>query len=515
MRVCIRNKYYYLFELITNTLNIVYLVKCYNVNYSMASLKKNVIYSSLLTTANYIFPLLTYPYVSRVLGVDKIGVCNFVDSIINYFVLFSMLGINIMGIREIASCKDNREELNKRFSSLFILNTISTSIVLILLIIAIETVPKLYEHRDIMYIGVLKLIFSYLLIEWLYKGLENFKFITTRTIILKCIYVLAVFLFVKDVDDYKIYYFIMSIMIVINAIINIVYSTKFVSLKLKKNCIKPFLRSFFVLGFYMILTSMYISFNVTYLGFVSGETEVGYYTTATKLHGIILSIFTAFTGVMLPRMSSLVSENNISEFKLMLNKSVNILFSFSIPLVYFCIIFADKIILLISGEGYEGAIIPMQIVIPLILIIGYEQILVIQILMPLKKDKYILINSIIGASIGLLSNILFVGTYKSVGSSLVWLISELSVFISAQYFVWKSVKINFPFIIFFKAIIYNLPLGIILYIIYSFNGISPILMLFYSILVLIFYSLFLQYYIIKNPILINLVTVIFNRLHKD
>lgn len=260
---------------------------------------------------------------------------------------------------------------------------------------------------------------------------------------------------------------------------------------------------------------MYISFNVTYLGFVSGETEVGYYTTATKLHGIILSIFTAFTGVMLPRMSSLVSENNISEFKLMLNKSVNILFSFSIPLVYFCIIFADKIILLISGEGYEGAIIPMQIVIPLILIIGYEQILVIQILMPLKKDKYILINSIIGASIGLLSNILFVGTYKSVGSSLVWLISELSVFISAQYFVWKSVKINFPFIIFFKAIIYNLPLGIILYIIYSFNGISPILMLFYSILVLIFYSLFLQYYIIKNPILINLVTVIFNRLHKD
>lgn len=200
----------------------------------MASLKKNVIYSSLLTTANYIFPLLTYPYVSRVLGVDKIGVCNFVDSIINYFVLFSMLGINIMGIREIASCKDNREELNKRFSSLFILNTISTSIVLILLIIAIETVPKLYEHRDIMYIGVLKLIFSYLLIEWLYKGLENFKFITTRTIILKCIYVLAVFLFVKDVDDYKIYYFIMSIMIVINAIINIVYSTKFVSLKLKK-----------------------------------------------------------------------------------------------------------------------------------------------------------------------------------------------------------------------------------------------------------------------------------------
>jgi O-antigen/teichoic acid export membrane protein len=94
----------------------------------MVTLKKNIFYSTILTTANYIFPLLTYPYVSRVLGVDKIGICNFVDSIINYFVLFSMLGVGIVGIREIAKNKNDKECLNKTFNSLFFLNTLSTTI---------------------------------------------------------------------------------------------------------------------------------------------------------------------------------------------------------------------------------------------------------------------------------------------------------------------------------------------------------------------------------------------------
>ena len=369
----------------------------------MVTLKKNIFYSTILTTANYIFPLLTYPYVSRVLGVDKIGICNFVDSIINYFVLFSMLGVGIVGIREIAKNKNDKECLNKTFNSLFFLNTLSTTIMLVLLIIAINIVPKLNEHKELMYIGAFKLVFNYLLIEWLYKGLEDFKFITNRTVIIRCLYVISVFIFIHDVNDYKLYYLLMALMVVLNSIVNILYSRKFVKYSLSNIYIKPYIRPFIILGLYMLLTSMYTSFNVAYLGFVAGETEVGYYTTATKLYGIILSVFTAFTGVMLPRMSALIAEHNIDEFKNLLKKSVNLLFGFSIPLISFTMIFAKPIILLLSGKGYDGAITPMQIVMPLILIIGYEQILVIQTLMPLKYDKAILINSIVGACIGILS----------------------------------------------------------------------------------------------------------------
>lgn len=178
---------------------------------------------------------------------------------------------------------------------------------------------------------------------------------------------------------------------------------------------------------------MYTSFNVAYLGFVANETEVGYYTTATKLYSILLALFTAFTGVLLPRMSSLLAENKLDEFKLLLQKSVNILFTFSIPVIIISTIMAPEIIQIIAGKGYEGAIIPMRIVMPLMLIIGYEQIMVIQTLMPLRKDKAILYNSILGATTGVLMNVLLVSTYKSIGSSIVWVTSELVVLTASQF----------------------------------------------------------------------------------
>lgn len=477
----------------------------------MVTLKKNIFYSTILTTANYIFPLLTYPYVSRVLGVDKIGICNFVDSIINYFVLFSMLGVGIVGIREIAKNKNDKECLNKTFNSLFFLNTLSTTIMLILLIIAINMVPKLYENKELMYIGALKLVFNYLLIEWLYKGLEDFKFITNRTVIIKCLYVISVFLFVHDVNDYKLYYLLMALMVVLNSIVNILYSRKFVKYSLSNIYIKPYIRPFIILGLYMLLTSMYTSFNVAYLGFVAGETEVGYYTTATKLYSIILSIFTAFTGVMLPHMSTLIAEHKIDEFKNLLHKSVNLLFGFSIPLIMFTIIFAKPIILLLSGKGYDGAVIPMQIVMPLILIIGYEQILVIQTLMPLKKDKAIFINSIVGACIGILFNMLLVSSYKSIGSACVWLLSELSVLVMAQYFVKKYININFPILYLLKNIIYNIPSIILILLICDLSKNSLINMLIGGIIMML-YSIILQYFFIRNTIFINIINKVLRKI---
>ena len=250
---------------------------------------------------------------------------------------------------------------------------------------------------------------------------------------------------------------------------------------------------------------MYTSFNVAFLGFVSNESEVGYYTTATKLHSIILALFTAFTGVMLPRMSSLVAENKFDEFRNLFNKSVNILFGFSIPIIIFTFIFSSEIILLISGNGYEGAIIPMQIVMPLVLIIGYEQILIIQVLMPLGKDKPILINSIVGASVGILSNILLVPLLKSIGSSLVWLISELSVLNSAQYFISKNIKIGFPLKLLIKSIIFHIPLALFLFLISDIDFLNMTLRMFLGFIIMVIYCFILQYNILKNSTFKNLI----------
>lgn len=231
------------------------------------------------------------------------GVCNFIDSIINYFILFSMMGISTIGIREIARSKGDNFSLSKTFSSLLILNIVSTIVVLIGLLITIYLVPELHKYREMMYIGALKLVFNCLLVEWFYKGLENFKFITQRTIFVRLIYVVLVFICVRDKNDYGIYYLLTVLTIVFNAVINILYSQKIIHITLSGISVRPYLRPFFILGLYYMLTSMYTSFNVAYLGFVSGETEVGYYTTAVKLYTILISLFTAFTGVMMPRMT--------------------------------------------------------------------------------------------------------------------------------------------------------------------------------------------------------------------
>lgn len=469
----------------------------------MPSIKKNFLYSSVLTTANYIFPLLTYPYVSRVLGVNNIGICNFVDSIVNYFILFSMMGINIVGIREIAKVKNDKEGLNRTFNSLFLINTISTTIVLVLFIASIFSVPKLYEHRDLMLFGALKLIFNYLNIEWLYKGLENFKYITTRSLLVKCCYVICVYIFIHDRSDYILYYALLCGIIVINGLINISYSRKFVQFSCQSLNFRPFIGPLLILGLYTFLTSMYTSFNVAYLGFTSGEIEVGYYTTATKLYSILLSLFSAFTGVLLPRMSSLISENRTEDFKQLLGKSVDILFAFAFPLVIFSVILAPQIISILSGNGYEGAILPMRIVMPLMLIIGYEQVLVIQTMMPLKEDKSIFRNSVMGAVTGLILNILLVSKLHSVGSAIVWVISELVVLVSAQSFLFKHYKISFPIKKLLIAFLCHLPLLLCIIMIVKIN-MEPIVQLFVAIVVSVIYCFILQVFILKNETAVGL-----------
>ena len=404
-------------------------------------LKKNIAYSSLLTVANYIFPFLTFPYVTRVLGVANFGMCNFYSSVVSYFILFSMMGMSTLAVREIAKCKGDKNELNKTYSSLLVINGITTVISIVILLLSLIFIGKFQEHPQFVIIGAIHVLSNYFLLEWLFRGLEDFKYITLRSIIIRVLYVFSVFIFVRQDNDFVLYFLLTSLMVTANAIINVVYSRKFVRFSLKNIEIKNYVKPYIIFGAYQLLTSMYTSFNVAYLGFSSGNIEVGYYSTSVKLFNIILSFYTAFTAVLLPRMSLMIERGEIDGFKNLLNRSLNLLFSISIPIILVVEFFSPEIIKVISGEGYEGSILPMKIVMPLVLIIGIEQVLVYQILMPLKKDKQVFINSCLGATVGVLLNILLVPKMMAVGSSIVWLSSELIVFSSAYYFVQKSLDI--------------------------------------------------------------------------
>lgn len=149
---------------------------------------------------------------------------------------------------------------------------------------------------------------------------------------------------------------------------------------------------------------------------------------------------------MLPRISILVEENRMDKVKCLTEKSFNLLFMTSIPLIIFSIYFAPEIIYFISGYGYEGAITPMRMVMPLVLIIGLEQILIIQLLMPLRNDKAIFMNSIIGAIVGIIANVIFVPIWAAKGSAIVWLLAEISVLLSASYFYINKLIFMYQYI---------------------------------------------------------------------
>ncbi|MBE6201595.1 MAG: flippase [Rikenellaceae bacterium] len=472
------------------------------------NVKTNILFSGILTLTTYIFPLITFPYISRVLGVEGVGICNFVDSIIHYFTMFSMMGISTIGIREISKNKNKPIERSKVFFNLLTLNLLTTILACIILIACMLFVPKLHAYQNMLWIGVAKIICNTLLIEWLYKGVEDFRYITIRSLIIRILYVVSVFLFIKNPADYPIYFALTTGMVVANAFINMFHCRKLVSFNWKYIKIQSsHLKSFITLGAYQFLTSMYISFNVTFLGFVSNDIEVGYYTTATKLFTIILSLFTAFTSVMLPRMSSIISEGNISVFKSYLSKSQEALFVFVLPLIVICEVFAPTIINIIAGGNYEGAITPMRIISPLLLIIGIEQILIVQILTPLKQDKAILINSIIGATLSVIFNIALVPQYKSIGSSIVWVICEVAVMISAIVFVRRKVAFDFRW----KAFVGRIITCIVLFFFAIYIKItitSDFVALLLGSIIVVFLYCCVEYVLFKNSVLVNILNTI-------
>lgn len=462
-------------------------------------IKRNILYSTFLTGANLIFPFITYPYISRVLGVEKIGICNFALGFINYFMLFAMMGITTIGIREIAQCRSDKDRMSKVFSSIFFLNLISSLIVSLVYLIVILLLPSLQQYRTLLLIGALQLLFASFMIEWLYRGVEDFLYITKRSILIRIFYVIALFLVVRTDNDYELYFILTVISMIANTFFNWKHKRKHIKLDFRHLDIKRFLRTFLLFGFYGLLTSMYISFNVVYLGFSSTTIEVGYYVTATKLLGIILAFFTAFSSVMMPRVSSLLANKELSEVKRITYKSFELVIPLSLNLIIFCFAFAPQIILFISGNGYEGAIIPMRIMLPLVGIIGIEQILVVQLLTPMKQDRAVFINSFVGAIVGLVLNFLLVPYLGSIGSACVWLCSELCVTISAIIFIQKKIGWIIPNSLLLKNLLMIIPNGMLYYFIINMS-MNYVATLFIAAIVSVLYFVFCQWLILRNSI---------------
>lgn len=468
----------------------------------MSTIKKNFAYNSFLTVSSHLINLILFPYCARVLGVERFGTVNFAQNIVQYFLFIAAMGITHIGVREIAKQTD-RSNLNQCYSSILSLNILFTLLALIVYIPLIFSVERFEIQKELFFWGSFQIFFSCFSIEWFFKGIENYKFITIRSLIIRVIYVFSVFILVKDSDDYILFFVLTILSTVINAAVNFIYSRKYVTFTFKGLEIKRYFPSALSLGFYTILTSMYTTFNVTYLGFVWNDTEVGYYTTALKIYTVILGFYTAFTSVMLPRMSAIIINNDEASFGRLINISFELLFTVSIPLVICLMIMAPETITVLAGEEYESSILLSRIILPMIFVVGVAQILVFQIIMPKGYDGITLKASFLGAIVGVLLNIILTTHYSSVGTCITVVLTELSVTGFYFYYARKKELLRFDFALLRKHLLWSFPYVLLCYLSKVIAGGNSLIALVITGCLCLIYFAISQKYLIKNSLLLR------------
>lgn len=433
------------------------------------SVQYNFIMNFILVASNFIFPLITFPYVSRVLMASGNGKIEFVASIINYFGMLASLGIPTYGIKACAQIRDDKEKLSKTVQELILIHGIMTCITLIFFLISLFTIDKFYQEKELMLIYCISLILNVFGVNWLYSALEQYQYITIRSICFKIISLFLMFALVHNQSDYIIYGAILVLASAGSNVLNFINLKKYVHFKkytdynLYKH-IKPIL-VFFAQS---VAITIYTNLDTVMLGFMTNTIEVGLYSASVKVKSILNSLVNSLGTVLMPRLSYYANTNRIKEFKLLVSKSFNIVLLLSVSLTCFFVIMAKPSILLLSGEGYLGAIEPMQIIVPTIIFMGLSNVTGIQVLTPLNKENYVLVSVILGAIVNLISNSVFIPIMGASGAALGTLIAE-GVVLIVQWIILKKIeKISFSKLNTIKIILSNLVPSVVL-IIYFIN----------------------------------------------
>ena len=402
------------------------------------SIKVNFIMNMVLTMSSFIFPLITFPYVSRILLPVGTGKVSFATSLISYFSMFAQLGIPTYGIRACAKVRDNREKLTRTAQELLIINLMMNIISYIALFIALAFVPRLQEDKPLYVIVSFTIILTSIGMEWLYKALEQYTYITVRSVIFKFIALVSMFLLIHKQSDYIIYGGITILAASASNVFNLINAHKYIDLKPVGNY--NFKRHFKPVGTFFAMacaTTVYTNLDNVMLGFMTTDADVGYYNAAVKIKKILVSVVTSLGTVLLPRASYYVENGMVDEFKRITRKALSFVFLLATPLMVYFIFFAEEGIYFLSGSAYSKSVLPMQLIMPTLLFIGITNILGIQILVPLGKEKVVLYSEICGAVIDVVLNAILIPQYASAGAAVGTLVAELAVFI-VQYIALKD-----------------------------------------------------------------------------
>lgn len=408
------------------------------------SVKVNYILNLINTGTQMLFPLITFPYVCRVIEADGIGQINFFQSIISYISLFTCLGIPMYAIREIARDRSDVVQMNRTAMEILLLHSMLTLVGYAIVAILCLTVPQIQVNIPLFLILSLTIFFTAIGCEWFYQGIEDFKYITIRGLIIKTVSVVLLFIFVKSKTD-LLYYGCYTVFGVLGGNIfnffrlrkyihreNIIFS----ELHIKRH-VKPVLKVFS----FSVVTSIYLQLNTVLLGFLKNALAVGYFAAATKVMQMLLTMSACLGSVMMPRASHLIAENKEAEFNRLIQKSYDFTLAIALPMTIGLIFCAPSLITALCGVKFEHSILPSQIIAPIILMVAISNVFGIQVLFPKGKINIVTLCCGIGAVADLILNLCLIPFFSYIGTSIAYLGAEVATTVSMYLIGRKYISI--------------------------------------------------------------------------
>lgn len=403
-----------------------------------ASIKRNIVMNAILSMSAFIFPLITFPYISRVLGPEGTGKVSLATSWVTYFNMIAQLGIPTYGIRACAQVREDKTLLSRTVHELLFINALLSVIAYVAFFTLIAFYPKIREERLLYTIVSSTILLNALGMEWLFKGLEQYEYITKRSILFKTIAVILMFLSIRTKSDYVLYGAISVIASSASNIVNFIYARKFIFFKPIGGY--QLMRHMKAVGVFFAMTCatvIYTNLDVVMLGYLTTDVDVGYYNAAVRIKVILVSIVTSLGNALLPRASYYVEHKKMDDFNRITRKALRFVLVIATPLMLYFILYASFGIFFIAGKQYSGSILPMQIIMPTLVFIGLTNIMGIQVLIPLGKERIVLYSEITGALVDAVLNLMLIPVYKSTGAAIGTVVAELAVFIY-QYFALKD-----------------------------------------------------------------------------
>lgn len=405
------------------------------------SIKFNAVLNVIKSLLSALFPLITYPYATRILGVSNIGKVNYGSSIVIYFSLIAVFGITSYAIREGSKVRNDKKKFNDLANELFSINLITTILSYVLLALLIVIVNKFKNYRMLILLQSLTILFTTFGVDWINTIYEDYFYITIRSILIQIISLVFLFVFVRNSDDYYIYAMLTVISNAIVCMLNYFYCKKYVKLMI----IKPkhffyHIKKMFVFFINAVAVSIYVNADTTMLGWMIGDYSVGIYSVAVKIYSIVKLILAAIYSVALPKLSYYYGKQDFFEYKKLFTSIISILLLILLPAATGIILLSKNIIILIGGTSYlEGY--TVLIILGIALIFAIMGGTITQCLnISINKEKNNATATIFSALVNIILNIPFIYYLKQDGAAITTLISEFIVFAFCSYKARNELK---------------------------------------------------------------------------